>query len=299
MTPPAASFAAALASAIRACGTSIRLGAVQVWPELPIIATVPLATDLVNAESSSTILGLLPPSSCATRLTVSAAFFAIAMPARVEPVKLTMSISGWPLIASPTPGPSPLTRLNTPAGTPAACMISAKIQALKGAISLGLSTMVLPVASAGKTLQAIWLSGQFHGVIMPTTPTGSHTCKVGPSSRSNAKPSSTSMAFWQWPASRPTCGPLARLSGAPISSLTAVASSSLRVSISAWIARSRVSRSSLLVWLKPSNALRAATTALSTSAAVPKLIWPMVCSVAGFSTATVFSSTGSTHWPSM
>ncbi len=45
--------------------------------------------------------------------------------------------------------------------------------ALKGAISDGLRIIVQPVASAGKTLQAIWLSGQFHGVIIPTTPIGS------------------------------------------------------------------------------------------------------------------------------
>ena len=36
---------------------------------------------------------------------------------------------------------------------------------LIGAISLGFSTMVQPAAIAGATLQTIWLSGQFHGVI--------------------------------------------------------------------------------------------------------------------------------------
>ena len=45
--------------------------------------------------------------------------------------------------------------------------------ALSGAISLGLSTMVQPAASAGATLQAIWLIGQFQGVIKAQTPTGS------------------------------------------------------------------------------------------------------------------------------
>jgi hypothetical protein len=33
--------------------------------------------------------------------------------------------------------------------------------------------MVQPAASAGITLQAIWLTGQFHGVIKPHTPIGS------------------------------------------------------------------------------------------------------------------------------
>ena len=43
-----------------------------------------------------------------------------------------------------------------------------------------------PAASAGATLQAIWLSGQFHGVIMPTTPTGSRTSMAEPSGSSNS-----------------------------------------------------------------------------------------------------------------
>jgi hypothetical protein len=57
--------------------------------------------------------------------------------------------------------------------------------ALSGATSLGLSTMVQPAASAGSTLQAIWLTGQFHGVISPHTPIGSRRMSVEPRSRSN------------------------------------------------------------------------------------------------------------------
>ena len=45
--------------------------------------------------------------------------------------------------------------------------------ALSGASSEGFSTMVQPAASAGPTLAQIWFIGQFHGVIMPTTPIGS------------------------------------------------------------------------------------------------------------------------------
>ena len=44
----------------------------------------------------------------------------------------------------------------------------------------GFRIMVQPAASAGATLQAIWLSGQFHGVIMPMTPTGSRTTMAEP-----------------------------------------------------------------------------------------------------------------------
>ena len=59
-------------------------------------------------------------------------------------------------------------------------MTSAKRRPLTGAISDGLSTMVQPAASAGPTLHVIWFSGQFQGVIMPTTPTGSFTIWVVP-----------------------------------------------------------------------------------------------------------------------
>jgi hypothetical protein len=61
---------------------------------------------------------------------------------------------------------------------PAASSTSAKIIASNGAISLGLSTIVQPAASAGATLQATWLTGQFHGVIRAQTPIGSLTIRV-------------------------------------------------------------------------------------------------------------------------
>ena len=36
-----------------------------------------------------------------------------------------------------------------------------------------------PAASAGQTLQAIWLTGQFHGVMKPQTPIGSRRMQRG------------------------------------------------------------------------------------------------------------------------
>ena len=98
-------------------------------------ACTPPATAFCRSASSRTMLADLPPSSCATRLTVSAAALATAMPARVEPVNDIMSMPGWEDSASPTVGPSPLTRLNTPGGTPASSRISAKSTAFSGATS--------------------------------------------------------------------------------------------------------------------------------------------------------------------
>ncbi len=158
----------------------MRVGASQDWPLLPKQPSTPLRTAVAKSASGRMMLGDLPPSSWATRLTVSAAVLATMMPARVEPVNDTMSTSGCPAMTWPTSGPVPLTRLKTPLGAPAACITSAKRMPLIGAISLGFSTMVQPAASAGATLQTIWLSGQFQGVIRAATPTGSLTTMVPP-----------------------------------------------------------------------------------------------------------------------
>ena len=77
----------------------------------------------------------------------------------MEPVNETMSMPGWAAIASPTTGPVPVTRLNTPAGSPASSMISARMNALSGATSLGLSTTVQPAPMAGATFATIWCNG--------------------------------------------------------------------------------------------------------------------------------------------
>ncbi|MCX4405565.1 hypothetical protein OG840_29115 [Streptomyces sp. NBC_01764] len=52
-----------------------------------------MPTFSVKASSSRTMSGLLPPSSWVTLLTVGAAFRAMSIPARVEPVKEIVSTS--------------------------------------------------------------------------------------------------------------------------------------------------------------------------------------------------------------
>src|SRR5258706_13367482 len=168
-------FAIAATSFIFDSGTIIRDGALQDWPELLNMCITPPLTAFVRSAPSRMTFGDLPPSSWLTRLTVGAARLATSTPARVEPVNEIMSISGCSLMAAPTSGPRPLIRLKTPLGTPASCRISAKISADVGVNSDGFRIMVQPAASAGATLQVIWFNGQFHGVIMPTTPRGSRT----------------------------------------------------------------------------------------------------------------------------
>jgi hypothetical protein len=71
-------------------------------------------------------------------------------------------------------------------GAPAASTISANTIPLIGAISLGFKTTVHPAANAGATLQTIWFSGQFQGVISAATPIASLTMRLVPPSRLNS-----------------------------------------------------------------------------------------------------------------
>ena len=269
------------------------------WPELTTIAATSRATESASASSSRMMLADLPPSSCATRLTVGAAFLATSMPARVDPVNETMSTSGCEDNATPTVGPSPLTRLNTPGGTPASSRISANTSPLSGAISDGLSTTVQPAARAGATLAPIWFSGQFQGVISAQTPTGSRTTVVELTFSSNSKFFSASRPNMRCPRPAGACAPCARLTGAPISMLTASARSPRRREYTSMIFSNNEIRSSRVVSENVSNALRAAATACSTSFSSPRAIVATTSSVAGLMTSRVEVDTGSTHCPSM
>ena len=246
------------------------------------------------------MFGDLPPSSSDTFLTVSAAALSTRMPARVEPVNDTMSMPGCADNDAPTVGPSPSTRLNTPGGTPASCRISAMMCPENGAISEGFSTIVQPQASAGATLQAIWLAGQFQGVMRPQTPTGSRTMRVVPCCFSNSKSLRIASATLKWPSPAGACCALAIFaSGAPISSLIAAAMSSRRRSYTAMIFASSAMRSSRVVREKLSKARCAAATARSTSTRRPSEITPATASVAGLMTSSVWAAAGGTHWPSI
>jgi hypothetical protein len=50
---------------------------------------------------------------------------------------------------------------------------AARRSPISGVIGDGLNTTVLPAANAGPILRLARLRGKFHGVITPTTPTGS------------------------------------------------------------------------------------------------------------------------------
>ena len=98
--------------------TISRAPAEQTWPECRKTAVRALSTTVSKSASANTMLGFLPPSSTATRFTVSADARMIAWPVARPPVKLTMSTSGCAVSGAPTAGPVPSRMLTTPGGTP-------------------------------------------------------------------------------------------------------------------------------------------------------------------------------------
>ena len=99
---------------------------------------------------------------------------AVAMrcPIAVEPVKLTISISG--LVVSSAEGSEevPVMMLMTPGGKPTSCIISTNSITASGSCGAGLITTVHPTASAGAILPATLTTGKLYGEMHATTPTG-------------------------------------------------------------------------------------------------------------------------------
>ena len=73
--------------------------------------------------------------------------------------------------------PAPVTMLTTPGGQLGLLADLGEGSAVSGVVSAGLSTTVLPQASAGAIFHASISSGKFHGMTWPATPSG---CGSGP-----------------------------------------------------------------------------------------------------------------------
>ncbi|MNN22217.1 hypothetical protein D3C81_1355680 [compost metagenome] len=138
-----------------------------------------------KSASSSTTTGDLPPSSSVTRFSVSAATRRMVLPTAVEPVNDTLFTSGCVVISVPTTSPRPVTILNTPGGTSAACSASVTMRVCIALISLGLMTAVQPAATAAASFPQIKPASLFQGVINPATPIGCITTSAPPTRRLN------------------------------------------------------------------------------------------------------------------
>ena len=141
------------------------------WPWLKKIPFTMPSTAWSSAASSKTMFADLPPSSSVSDTPRPASAAWMSLPTPVEPVNATLSIPGWRTSAAPA-APSPGTIETTPGGSSASWQISAKSSALRGVVSAGLSTAVLPHASAGASFQAAINNGKFQGTICAATPSG-------------------------------------------------------------------------------------------------------------------------------
>ena len=159
-----------------------------------VFADADLERAAATSVSAKTMFALLPPSSSVTRFTWSAQPAMIRLPTVVDPVKQTLRTSGCVTNRSPTTDPLPGTTLRTPAGRPASTASSPIRIAVSGVISAGLSTTVLPAASAGPSFQAAMTSGKFQGTMMPTTPSGSWNVTSVPPGTGICRPKSRSGA---------------------------------------------------------------------------------------------------------
>ena len=74
------------------------------------------------------------------------------------PVSEIMRTPGWSMSGAPTVSPRPATMLTTPFGKISASS-SASLSVVSGVCSEGLSTTVLPAASAGAIFHAAIISG--------------------------------------------------------------------------------------------------------------------------------------------
>ena len=120
------------------------------------------------------MLARLPPSSSVTRLTVAAAPAMTCRPTSVEPVKPILRTSGCSTSRQPDDRALADDDVEHALGDPGLERQLAEPHRRQRRQLGGLEHhRVAAVASAGPTFQlAIW-SGKFHGVISPTTPSGS------------------------------------------------------------------------------------------------------------------------------
>ncbi len=122
--------------------------------------------------SAKKMLGDLPPSSSVTGMRFWLAYCMISRPVVVSPVKAIFAMRLLDASGLPHSMPKPLTTLTTPGGSRSPISsISTRIDT--GVCSAGLSTTQLPAASAGASFHTAISSGKFHGMICPTTPSGS------------------------------------------------------------------------------------------------------------------------------
>ena len=134
--------------------TSSRRPPVQVWPAFCTIARTMMGTARAASTSSNTICADGPPSSSTLLIAFIAAACCASVPTWLDPANAMNSMPGCAASAAPASSPRPLTMFSAPSGRPAAVAIWAKRNADRLLSSAGLTTVALPMASAGLAQEA-------------------------------------------------------------------------------------------------------------------------------------------------
>ncbi|MCY1505450.1 hypothetical protein D9M68_396670 [compost metagenome] len=220
----------------------------------------------------------------------------------VDPTKLTAWMSGWARMAS-TASLSPLTTLNTPAGSPASSSNWARNSAAEGSRSDGFSTKVLPQARATGNIHKATMAGKLNGVIPATTPSAWRSewesielptfSLTSPLSRCGPPHANSTT-------SRPrTTSPMASECTLPCSAVMICASfSPFCSSMSLKRLRMRARRSGGVAD-QPGKAALAAATAACSSLALARGTRALISPVAGSHTSANRWLLPETNWPSM
>ena len=87
-------------------------------------------------------------------------------------MKPTATVPGLDTSSSPTTDPGPSTKLNTPGGRSASATHEASTPEHTAVLDAGVHATVFPAASAGATISAGIVYGQFQGVTTATGPSG-------------------------------------------------------------------------------------------------------------------------------
>src|SRR5690242_17212293 len=180
-------------------------------------------------------------------------------------------------------------------------MISASSAQHAEVLGAGTQITALPAAMAGANNSAPIVYGQFHGLMTPTTPSGTRSVSTRRDAEvdGGAPPGrriASSAAIRKYPASSATSSRASAASGLPWSSVSARARSSACVSIAAATAWQQAARSNAGSAAQDGQAAPAAATASSTSAGLATATVANVAPDAGL-TAVIVPPRPSRHVP--
>src|SRR4029077_19985925 len=207
-------------------------------------------------------------------------YFATALEPTKETARTRGSASSWSTVLF-----APCTRFNTPGGMPASCASSSMRAAVRGSLSDGFRTKVLPQAIAMGKIQSGTIMGKLNGVMPTQTPTGYRTDQLSTEvpTRSTVSPimsvgAPQANSMHSMPRSNDPCASSRVL---PFSSVISPTISSALASSSSRNLNSTLQRCTTGVLLHAGNALAAASTAAEISSGVQRGISATASPVAG------------------